>query len=170
MNLYHFSEDPAIELFAPRSPLAHPEKEPLVWAVDAKHAWTYLFPRDCPRVLLWKTANTTDEDSRRWTGANDTGKVACIEWRWFERFRSQLLYRYGFESNAFRPVEGDLWMHVSSEPVRPTAIDRISDLDAALAEARVELRMMPSLAPFRGAWGSTVHFSGIRLRNAVGWD
>jgi hypothetical protein len=28
---------------------------------------------------------------------------------------------------------------------------------------------MPSLAPLYGAWEHSFHFSGIRLRNAIGW-
>lgn len=170
MNLYHFSEESDIQKFVPRPPLTHPEQEPQVWAVDAEHAWTYLFPRDCPRVLLWKTPATTLEDWRDWAGANETDKVAAVEWRWFERLRSQRLFRYTFESTAFKPVEGDTWMYVCHEPVRPSGVDEIADLVGALAEAGVELRLMPSLSSFRGAWQSTVHFSGIRLRSAVGWD
>jgi hypothetical protein len=170
VNLYHFSEDPDIEEFVPRAPVARPEIEPLVWAVDADHAWTYLFPRDCPRVLLWKALDTTDSDWQRWAGANETAKVACVEWRWFEQLRRQRLFRYTFRPTWFKPIEGDPWMYVSAEAVQPTAVDEIPDLIGALADEGVELRLMPSLSPLRGAWESTVHFSGIRLRNAMGWE
>ena len=52
--LYHFSEEPDIAVFAPRALPARPEiTEPLVWAIDAAHQHMYLFPRDCPRALLW---------------------------------------------------------------------------------------------------------------------
>jgi len=170
VNLYHFSESPDIVVFEPRSPLARPEVEPLVWAVDAEHAWTYLFPRECSRVLLWKAAGTTEADWRRWAGANSTGKVACIEHRWFERLLTAKLYRYSLSPESFEPMPDDPWMCVSRKPVIPLRVDTIDDAVAALAEAGVELRLVPSLQPFRGAWESTVHFSGIRLRNAVGWD
>ena len=29
---------------------------------------------------------------------------------------------------------------------------------------------METLTPLRGLWETTLHTSGIRLRNAVGWD
>jgi hypothetical protein len=29
---------------------------------------------------------------------------------------------------------------------------------------------MDSLAPLRGVWGASLHASGIRLRNAAGWN
>ena len=170
MSLYHFSDEPGIEVFVPRPPIARPEVEPLVWAVDAEHAWTYLFPRDCPRVLLWKTSQTNDTDWRRWAGANETERVAAVEWHWFERLKSQRLYRYRFEADLFRPMDDDPWMYVSRDAVRPDGMEVIGDLVKSLAESGVELRFMPSLRPFRGAWQSTVHFSGIRLRNAVGWE
>jgi hypothetical protein len=34
----------------------------------------------------------------------------------------------------------------------------------------VELRVMESLLPLRGVWDSSLHASGIRLRNARGWN
>jgi hypothetical protein len=52
MPLYHFSEDPTIKVFAPRAPLAHPDYEPLVWAIDDWHQPMYWTPRDCPRILF----------------------------------------------------------------------------------------------------------------------
>jgi RimJ/RimL family protein N-acetyltransferase len=46
----------------------------------------------------------------------------------------------------------------------------VGNLLAALAAADVELHAMDDLLPFNGAWESTLHFSGSRLRNAVGWE
>jgi hypothetical protein len=60
-------------------------------------------------------------------------------------------------------------MWVSRETVEPVGVTTIPDLPAAMAEAGVALRLMPSLAPLWGAWESTVHFSGIRLRNSRTW-
>jgi RimJ/RimL family protein N-acetyltransferase len=54
--------------------------------------------------------------------------------------------------------------------VRPVEVSPIGDLPAALAAADVELHAMHDLLPFNGAWNSTLHFSGSRLRNAVGWE
>ncbi len=48
---------------------------------------------------------------------------------------------------------------------------RIPDLLGALAAAGVELRMMHSLHPLRGVWDTSLHASGIRLRNVQGgWE
>lgn len=167
-RLFHFSEDPAIEVFVPRTPDHRPDIEPFVWTVDQERAWTYLFPRDCPRVLLWATPDTTPPDAARWLG-DPAQRIACIEWRWLERMRTTPVYRYEMEPARFRPLENDEWMWVSRETERPLAVEPMGDLVEALGAEGVELRLMPSLAPLFGAWESTIHFSGIRLRNAVGW-
>ena len=60
---------------------------------------------------------------------------------------------------------GGYW--ISREPVE--ALDRIAcgDLLARHAQARIELRVTPSIWPFwRRVTASTVEFSGSRLRNA----
>jgi hypothetical protein len=165
--LYHFSEDPSIARFVPRRPEARPEVEPLVWAVDDGHAWTYTFPRDCPRMLVWPIATTTPADRAIWPGE----RVACVEWAWYERIRAATLFRYRLPPDSFRPVEGEdhAWMFVSSEPVEALGVDRVGDLFGALAAMGVELRFLPSLALLRDAWRTTMHVSGIRLRNARGW-
>lgn len=36
-----------------------------MWAVDAEHAFTYCFPRDCPRILLWALPGPTAADRER---------------------------------------------------------------------------------------------------------
>jgi hypothetical protein len=69
----------------------------------------------------------------------------------------------------FRHLADDPWMLVSRETETPLAVEPVGDLVEALCAERVELRLMTSLAPLFGAWESTSHFSGIRLRNAVGW-
>jgi hypothetical protein len=44
-------------------------------------------------------------------------------------------------------------------------IQKITDLGAALDEANLELRVVPSLEPLKVLWSTTLHVSGIRLRN-----
>ena len=169
MKLYHFSEDPDIAVFIPRTPEHRPEIEPMVWTVDEERAWTYLFPSDCPRVLLWPTPGTTNEDLARWFGGNAKARIACIEWRWLGAMHTTFLFRYAMDPGHFRPMEGDSWMLVSREPEVPLAVEPVGDLVSALEREGVELRLMPTLAPLFGAWQHSFHFSGIRLRNAVGW-
>lgn len=141
----------------------------MVWCVDEERAWTYLFPRDCPRILLWPTDATTAADLERWFGGRLDSRIACIEWRWLTAMHSTALYRYEMNAARFRPLADDPWMLVSFETETPRAVGPVGDLVDALAAENVELRLMPSLAPLFGAWEHSFHFSGIRLRNAVGW-
>ncbi len=141
----------------------------MVWAVDEDLAWTYLFPRDCPRILLWPTEQTTDADLERWFGGDQNARIACIEWRWLPAMHSTSLYRYEMDPARFRPLADDPWMLVSLEAETPRAVTLVGDMVEAHEAEGVELRLMPSLAPLFGAWEHSFHFSGIRLRNAVGW-
>jgi hypothetical protein len=83
VRLFHFSEDPAIAHFDPRPvrvPVERPSgKEwlsgPLVWAIDEAHGFLYLFPRECPRVLLWPTPATTEADRERWLAGSTSRAV-----------------------------------------------------------------------------------------------
>ena len=59
---------------------------------------------------------------------------------------------------------------MSREVVVPTRVDLVDDLTARLEAAGVELRVVPSLLPLRGVWDTRLHASGIRLRNAQGWQ
>ncbi len=169
LRLFHFSEDPAIGVFVPRTPPHRPEVRPMVWTVDETRAWTYLFPRECPRVLLWPTPETTLPDLEHWFGGRPDARIACIEWAWLDRMRTTPLYRYEMDPAGFRPLDGDPWMWVSASTESPKAVRPVGDLIGALGSEGVELRIMQSLAPLHGAWEHSFHFSGIRLRNAVGW-
>ena len=90
MRLFHFSDDPDIAIFEPR-PVRVPAQRrvgeewlngPLVWAIDAWHQPMYLFPRECPRILLWPTPQTTDDDRRIWWGDSSARIIANIERAW----------------------------------------------------------------------------------------
>jgi hypothetical protein len=176
MPLFHFSEEEGIRRFEPRpvripSPRT-PGREwlngPLVWAIDDWHQPMYLFPRDCPRILMWPVANTTEEDRRAWWGERSCRMIAHIERRWLARLGSARLYRHELPQSSFEDL-GDAGMWVSRSPVEPLRTELIADLPAALGENQVELRAMESLAPLKPAWESSLHVSGIRLRNARGW-
>lgn len=176
MRLFHFSEDPSIRRFEPR-PVRVPAERPvgrawlngpLVWAIDEVHQGLYLFPRECPRILLWTLAASTEEDAARW-GAPTRGRMAAhVEEAWMESVRSARLYRYELPAGSFESLE-DAGMWVSREPVEPLAVEAVEDLPAALLGAGVELAAHPDLGWLQGAWASTLHVSGIRLRNARNW-
>jgi len=165
--LWHFSEDPSLGRFRPRTPGASPEAQPLVWAVDTRHAPMFWFPRDCPRGCIWPVSATTPEDRERFFGQSAASRVHVIESGWLNRMRACRLYAYRLPAGAFRPHEvGGYW--VAGEPV--DAIERVvmDDLLGRHAGAGIELRVTPSLWPFwRRVTNSTVEFSGSRLRNAA---
>ncbi len=102
MRIFHFSEDPGIALFGPRPvrvPVAWAGGQdwlngPLVWAIDEAHDILYLFPRECPRILVWPTPRTSPEDRVRWFGDNGRRAIAFIEERWAARLRAAVVHRY----------------------------------------------------------------------------
>lgn len=176
MRLFHFSDDPGIASFRPR-PVLVPSKRrpgldwlngPLVWAIDEHHRPMYLFPRDCPRILLWPRPTSTAEDVERWFGGCDFRMIAHVEQAWLDRLERTTLYRYEFPPEPFEDLD-DAGMWISRQEVTPLRMDPVSDLPAALAADGVDLRVMESLAPLRDVWSTSLHASGIRLRNAQGW-
>src|SRR5271168_1565265 len=112
MRLFHFSEDPGIALFAPRpvrTPVARPAGQdwlngPLVWAIDEAHDILHLFPRECPRIVIWPTPHTTPEDRSRWFGDDGRRAVAFIEQRWAARLRSAVVHRYELPGDGFEEL------------------------------------------------------------------
>lgn len=177
MRLFHFSDDGDIARFVPRPvrvPAVRPPGRdwlngPLVWAIDEARQPLYLFPRDCPRILLYPTPTTTPEDLALWWGERTCRMIAHIEWVWFERFRTARLYRYELPVNAFEDLN-DTGMWVARREVEPFGVEILDDLPAALAEQGVELRLMERLVALRDVWDTSLHASGIRLRNAAGWN
>ncbi|MBP6013100.1 MAG: hypothetical protein KBA31_12810 [Alphaproteobacteria bacterium] len=175
MYLYHFSDDPTIAHFEPRPVRTPVERRagqewlngPLVWAIDKAHSFLYLFPRECPRILIWPTAATTEADRKRWLDTNARA-IAYVEASWLERLNTAIICRYALRHRLFIDT-GDVGMWVSRVPHMPHHRNKLTDLPRRLARQDVELRVVESLLPLRDAWKSTAHASGIRLRNAKGW-
>ncbi len=169
--LYHFSEEADIAIFEPRPPIARPEVEPMVWAIDEWHAPMYYFPRECPRACFWPGTRTTDDDRERWLGGVEAKMVIAIESSWLERLRATALYRYVMPEALFAWYEDESSGHyVSRQPVTPFRVEPVGDLLAALIAANVELRITPRLPElWQRVIASTLDFSGTRLRNAAGW-
>jgi len=141
---------------------------PLVWAIDDAHQMLYLFPRDCPRILAWATPGTSPADRETWLGAGEPRAVAFIEAGWIDRLRSAEIHRYELPVATFRSLQ-DAGMWVSEAPVVPTGHVTLVGLDGELARCGVDLRVVESLAPLAALWDSSLHVSGIRLRNAATW-
>lgn len=176
MRLFHFSDDPGIAVFEPR-PVRTPSDRgpgrewlngPLVWAIDEIFQGMYLFPRDCPRIVLFRKAGSSTEDIARWFGAGDAAAVAYVERGWMQAVSEAVLHRYELPTDAFEDLL-DAGMHVSRAAVTPLEKVTITDLPGAMAGIGIELRVLDRLTPLRGVWETTLHASGIRLRNARDW-
>lgn len=172
MALYHFSEDPSIELFRPHvAKTSAIQDEALVWAIDDWHAPMYFVPRDCPRVCFWAGPNTTPEDRNRWLQLPEPRFMMVVETNWIERIRSARVYRYTMPEVSFAPVGNARGTYISRETMAPLRVDPVGDLLAAIAGADVQLR---DLARIGLLWkqvhlDSTLAHSGIRLLNALGY-
>lgn len=176
LRLFHFSDDPRIEIFEPRPPRVPADRAagrewligPLVWAIDEPHSILYLFPRECPRVVIWPTAHTTEADRSKWMGSSSARAVAYVEAGWLDRIRAGKLYRYEMPSDSFEDTR-DAGMWVSRTAVSPVHLEALTELDRHLSADGVELRALDRLVALKPVWDSTLHASGIRLRNAVSW-
>jgi hypothetical protein len=168
--LYHFSEDPGIARFDPhiaRTSLT--QDRAFVWAIDEWHAPMYYVPRDCPRACFWAGDGTSAEDRERWFAFVPARFVMAIESDWLPRLRSTRLYRYAMPEASFLPKDAIAGHFVSEESVVPLDVEPVGDLLQAIADAGVELRITPRLAPmWRRVWRSTLCYSGTRLRYAKG--
>jgi hypothetical protein len=177
-EVLHFSEDPAITEFVPHVAATARVTGAYVWAVDARRAPGYWFPRQCPRVLTWPTASSTGADVARIIGPSGARRVHAVEYAWLERMRTVRLFAYRLPAAPFRPFEEpepergpgrpEPSAHVAEVPVRPLGPpERVGDLFALHEEAGIELRLLPRLWSFwEAVTASTLGFSGIRLRNA----
>lgn len=175
-RLFHFSDDPEIDIFNPRPLRVAVDRGPdcewlngsLVWATDEAHSLLYLFPRECPRIVIWPTSETTESDRRAWFGSTQCRAIAYIEEDWLDRVRSTVLFRYLMPPGTFEDID-DVGMWVSRSPVVPLGMDRLTNLNFQLAAEGVELRSLPLLSPLKPVWQTTLHASGIRTRNAKEW-
>lgn len=173
VKLFHFSDNGSIRRFVPRpvtvtSPRPPGQERlngPLVWAIDEAHQAMYLFPRDCPRVLLWPVETTRDEEREYWFARGDARFIAFVEWTWLEPLVQARLYRYELPARSFQSLH-DAGMWISSDVVEPMAVELIDDLPMRLSTEQVELRVVPDFGWLSGITGSSLHVSAIRMRNA----
>ncbi|GAA0541811.1 hypothetical protein GCM10010172_24020 [Paractinoplanes ferrugineus] len=171
-EVLHFSEDPTIKRFIPHVAATSAETTPYVWAVDARNAPSYWFPRQCPRAMAWIRDSTTPDDRARLIGAGCGSRAHAIEYGWLDAMRTTTVYTYRFAATAFAPIASpgsDPHAMVATEPVTPLADpEPIGSLLACHEAAGIQLRLLPNLWPFwNEVIASSVGFSGIRLRNAI---
>jgi len=168
-ELWHVSDDGAIERFVPRADPGHDSPEALVWAIDAAHVPAYWFPRECPRFTFWAIATTTDADVEAFLGGDRRHRVHALQWDWLEVFLAGRLHAYRLPSSTFAPYPRAAGYWVSPEPVEPVEVRVLDDLAALHRDAGIELRLVPDLrALVDRVAASTLEFSGIRLRNLEG--
>jgi Family of unknown function (DUF6886) len=165
-DLWHVSEDGGIARFEPRANEAHDSPEPLVWAIDDQHVPAYWFPRDCPRATFWAVESTSDADVERYLGGDRARRVHAIEGPWLPDVREARLFAYRLPRESFARYERAAGYWVSRSAVEPFEVVELGDLLAKHAAAGIELRIVPALLPlWERVVGSTLEFSGIRLRN-----
>jgi hypothetical protein len=165
--LYHFSEDPSIEAFAPHVAATSVRAEPLVWAVDEDHKSGYWFPRDCPRACCWIGAAPVTAAGAALIGLGGAQRLHAIESVWLARMRACRLYVYRFDPARFAPEIPEAGFWCARETVRPLSVEPVGDLLALHADAGIELRVLPSLWPLIDAIiASGLEFSITRQRNA----
>ena len=134
MRLFHFSDRDDIEVFRPRSPLRHPEVEPLVWAIDEVHMAMYLFPRDCPRISAWPL---------------EKGPAAMrllIDCRFETAWRSESLVQYEFEPAAPFEATEVPGVVICREPLRPISKVVLPNLPEAVAKLGLAVEVVDSLS------------------------
>jgi hypothetical protein len=167
-EVLHFSEDPSITRFVPHVAATAAQPESYVWAVDHGRCPDYWFPRDCPRAMIWAEESTSDGDRVRLLGPGGARRVHVVEYAWLERIRTVRLYAYRFAARDFAPIGDPPHAHVATTEV--TALGPalpVGDLLPLHEQAGIELRVVGNLWPFwHAVLGSSVGYSGIRLRNA----
>jgi hypothetical protein len=154
-------------VFRPHVAPTSKESEPLVWALDERHAPSYWFPRDCPRACCWVGEAPVTEAGGALLGLRGSRRLHAMEAAWLERFRACRLYAYEFDPAPFQPMIAEAGYWVARCDVAPLKVSPVGDLLARHAEADIELRIVRSLWPIIDAIvGSGLEFSIVRKANA----
>jgi len=155
--LWHVSDDYSIRRFDPR--------DGKVWAIGTRLLPLYCFPRDCPRATFWAESKTTGSHVERFLGGDPGRRVHVVEPAWLERMSTQRVVAYRLPEQTFVENEDRFW--ISADPVEPLELAELGNLVARHEGAGIELRTEEDLLRL---WdeviGSSLGFSGIRLRNA----
>lgn len=165
-TLYHYSEDGGLTRFAPHVPQTNPSHPPAVWAMDAEHSPLYWFPRGCPRISVWAD-DAEQREIMRTEFATDARRICAAESHWVDGIRSARLYRYEFDGSQFEPWPEADGQYISSDIVRPLAVEVLDDLLALHVAAEVEIRFTPRLGTLMDRMlASGLPFSFVRIRDA----
>ena len=118
--------------------------------------------------MLWTTPETTTEDHDYWWQGSRSKVLAYTEKAWLGRVQRETIYRYEMPSLTFEDLD-DAGMWVSKVAVKPSRLEALSNLPKEHQAYDVELRVLENLLPLKEVWNSSLHASGIRLRNAQRW-
>ena len=97
-------------------------------------------------------------------------RVHAIELSWLPIVQTTVLFRYRFDSSAFRPWAEASGQWITDAEVEPIEVERFDDLVGHHVQAAIELRAVPNLWPLRdlaveGPWDfSVVRFQQARAR------
>jgi hypothetical protein len=169
-KLFHVSEETGITRFDPRpSPSELPGiTGDVVFAISGRLLHNYLLPRDCPRVTLYPSANTTSFDKEKFFGNCSADFIIIVESGWYRRIKDTTLYLYEFLQDDFTVIDKIAGYYVTYKPVIPTSVTIIDDCIATLLNKNVELRFTPSLTQIaEKVKSSSLNYSLIRMRNAT---
>lgn len=170
MRLVHISEEGGIERFTPRpaNPTQYAGPAPVVWAVAEEGRWSYLVPRDCPRIYTYAIETTDAADIERFLDGDPGRRVLTIEAAWYERACSTTLYAYEFRPDDFWLHDATARYYLSEREQIPIAQTTIANPLRALVGEGVEVRITPSLWELRErVYRSSLAWGFIRMRNAA---
>lgn len=170
IRLFHVSEDPDINVFAPRLP-ARKDLDPnigLVWAIDEGRLPNFLTPRDCPRVTYHVGNQTTDADKKRFFTSSGISHGVVIESKWYHTMKNTVLYLYEFDAEEFTLQDSIAGYYVATTTQYPKEKYVLTDLFGELAKRNVEIRMVDNLWDIAEAVKtSTLNWSLCRMANAA---
>lgn len=168
MKLYHFSEESGIDVFVPRVKANRTDMPPVVWAIDEEHAFTFYFPRDCPRIVYTRNGEMSDADNEKFFGSTRSDIVVTVETGWYERIKSTTLYRYTMPSETFELFDACAGYYISPQTVVPLDAEPLTNLLDRLMLLNIDVRFTPNLHLLKDAiLASTLKDFGIhRFGNA----
>lgn len=168
MQLFHFSGEPNIEIFRPRVKHNRQDMPPVVWAIDQEHEFTFYFPRNCPRIVITRTDDMSEEDKAKFFGLSSANIIITVETHWYKVINEATIYRYTLPGESFKLFDATAGYYISEETIKPEEMIPLNNLIERLIDLNIEVRFTPSMHTLREAiLQSTIQDFGIhRFENA----
>lgn len=122
---------------------------PVVWAIDDEHQFTFLFPRNCPRIVYTKSSHITEQDYIKFFGTTNADIVITVETSWYRAMMNTTLYRYELPTDSFTLFDDIAGYYISYEEVTPYHMIPIKNAIEQLMEMNIEVRFTPDLRKVR---------------------